>query len=108
LVQEIVFLLDLDVITQKERNRELKKDEKINEYFKSLFLHPQASDPKGHMAENKNIKIIFVHDKFLTALLWKLPAHRAGLPGNEVSFLIVPLDPASRAGLTGHLPVKME
>jgi len=35
----------------------------------------------------------------------KLPAHRAGLPGNEISFLIVPLDPAYKAGLAGHLPV---
>ncbi len=35
----------------------------------------------------------------------KLPAHRAGLPGNEISFLIVPLDPAYKAGLAGHLQV---
>ena len=35
----------------------------------------------------------------------KLLAHRAALPGNEVSFLIVPLDPAYKAGLAGHLPV---
>jgi len=35
----------------------------------------------------------------------KLPAHRAGLPGNETSFIFVPLDPAYKAGLTGHLPV---
>jgi hypothetical protein len=34
----------------------------------------------------------------------KLPAHRAGLPGNEISFLFVPLDPAYKAGLAGHLP----
>jgi hypothetical protein len=36
----------------------------------------------------------------------KLPAHRAGLPGKVISFCIVPLDPACKAGLTGHLPVK--
>jgi hypothetical protein len=36
----------------------------------------------------------------------KLSAHRAGLPGNEISFLFVPLDPAYKAGLAGHLPVK--
>jgi hypothetical protein len=36
----------------------------------------------------------------------KLPAHRAGLPGNEISFLFVPLDPAYKAGPAGHLPVK--
>jgi hypothetical protein len=35
----------------------------------------------------------------------KLPVHRAGLPGNEISFFIVPLDPAYKAGLAGHLPV---
>jgi hypothetical protein len=38
--------------------------------------------------------------------LVKLHAHRAGLPGNEISFLFVPLDPAYKAGLAGHLPVK--
>jgi len=32
----------------------------------------------------------------------KLPAHRAGLPGNEISFLFVPLDPAYKAGLAGR------
>ena len=37
----------------------------------------------------------------------KLPAHRAGLPGDEISFLFVPLDPAYKAGLAGHLPVKI-
>ena len=38
----------------------------------------------------------------------KLLAHRAGLPGNEISLLIVLLAPAHRAGLAGHLPVKEE
>ena len=33
----------------------------------------------------------------------KLPALRARLPGNELSFLIVPLDPAYKAGLAGHI-----
>jgi hypothetical protein len=36
----------------------------------------------------------------------KLHAHRAGLPGNEISFLFVPLDPAYKAGLAGHLPAR--
>jgi len=36
----------------------------------------------------------------------KLPAHRAGLPGKEIFVLIVPLDPAYKAGLAGHLPAK--
>jgi hypothetical protein len=34
----------------------------------------------------------------------KLPAHRERLPGKEISFFIVPLDPAYKAGLAGHLP----
>jgi len=38
----------------------------------------------------------------------KLPAHRSGLPGKEMSFLIVPLGPAYKAGLAGHLPVKVQ
>jgi hypothetical protein len=33
----------------------------------------------------------------------KLVAHRARLPGNEISFLIVPLDPAYKAELAGAL-----
>ncbi len=36
----------------------------------------------------------------------KLLAHRAGLPGIELLFYIVPLDPAYKVGLAGHLPVK--
>ncbi len=47
----------------------------------------------------------------------KLSDQRAGLPGhavasrmraNEISFLIVPLDPAYKAGFMGHLPVGMK
>jgi hypothetical protein len=41
-----------------------------------------------------------------TSVIVKLSAHRAGLPGKEISFLIVPLDPAYKAGLAGHLPAK--
>jgi hypothetical protein len=39
--------------------------------------------------------------------LLKLLGQRAALPGKELSFLLCPLTPPSRAGLTGHLPVKM-
>jgi membrane-associated protease RseP (regulator of RpoE activity) len=38
------------------------------------------------MAEDENIKIIFIHDEFLMAPLWKPRATERGLPGNEVSF----------------------
>jgi hypothetical protein len=37
----------------------------------------------------------------------KLPAQSAGLPGNDLLFDMVPLDPAYRAGLAGHAPVKI-
>ena len=33
----------------------------------------------------------------------KLPGHRPGLPVSVVSFHIVPLDPAYRLGLAGHV-----
>ncbi len=45
---------------------------------------------------------------FLPKPFVKLPAHRAGLPGNVISFYIVPLYPAYKAGLAGHLPVKLK
>jgi len=32
----------------------------------------------------------------------KLPAHRAALPGNESSFVIVPLKPVYKTEPTGH------
>ena len=31
----------------------------------------------------------------------------AGLPGKVISFYIVPLDPAYRAGLAGHVPINL-
>jgi len=36
----------------------------------------------------------------------KPPGKRPGLPGNVISFYIVPLDPAHSAGLVEHVPVK--
>jgi hypothetical protein len=38
----------------------------------------------------------------------KLPGHRPGHPGKVLSFYIVPLDPANKAGLAGHVPVKIQ
>ena len=35
----------------------------------------------------------------------KLPGHRQGLPGKVISFYILPLDPAYKAELAGHVPV---
>ena len=36
-----------------------------------------------------------------TIRIVKLPAHRAGLPGKEVSFILCPLTPPTRRGLRG-------
>jgi len=41
-------------------------------------------------------------------LILKLRGHMPGLPGNVISFYIVPLDPAHSAGLAGHVPVKRD
>ena len=35
----------------------------------------------------------------------KFPGHRPGLPGNVISFQIVPLHPAHSTELAGHIPV---
>jgi len=37
----------------------------------------------------------------------KLLGQRPGLPGNVVSFYIVPLDPARSVGLAGHVPASI-
>jgi len=37
----------------------------------------------------------------------KLPAHSVGLPGNDLLFNSVPLDPAHWAGLAGHAAVTL-
>jgi hypothetical protein len=38
----------------------------------------------------------------------KLPGRRPGLPGKVISFHIVPLHPAYKAGLAEHVPVKIQ
>lgn len=55
LVQEKGLLPDLDVITEEERDRELKKDQKVSSNAKTFFLYPQPSDPEGGMAENEDV-----------------------------------------------------
>jgi len=37
---------------------------------------------------------------------WKLAAHGAALPGKVISPYVVPLDPAYKAGVAGHVPAK--
>jgi hypothetical protein len=59
----------------------------------SISNLPVSTSPRKCL--NHNMKIAKV----------KLPAHRAWLPRNEISFFIVPLDPTYKAGLAGHLPV---
>jgi hypothetical protein len=72
LIQEKVSLLDLDVIAQEERYGQLKEGEKVNKNFKSIFLYSQTPDPEGRLAEDENIKIIFIHEGILTGLLFKI------------------------------------
>jgi len=38
----------------------------------------------------------------------KLSGHWPELPGKVISFHIVPLDPAYKAGLAGHVPAKIQ
>jgi hypothetical protein len=49
---------------------------------------------------------VAVHRGFLNQLV-KLSGHRPGLPGKVISFHIVPLYPACKAGLAGHVPAKI-
>jgi hypothetical protein len=71
LIHEKTFLLDLDVIAQAERYGQLKEGEKVNKNFKSLFFYSQISDPEDRMAEDENIKTIFIHAALLMTLLFK-------------------------------------
>jgi hypothetical protein len=71
LIHEKAFLLDLDVIAQAERYSELKEGEKVNKNFKSFFFYSQISDPEGRMADDENIKIIFIHAALLVTLPFK-------------------------------------
>jgi hypothetical protein len=41
----------------------------------------------------------------MLAVIVKLPGHRPGLLGKVISFHFVPLDPAYKAGVAGHIPV---
>jgi len=68
LVHEEVFLLDLNVIAQKECDSELKEDEEVDSDFKTFSFYPQASNPEGGVAEDENIQVIFVHHEFLGTL----------------------------------------
>jgi hypothetical protein len=60
--------------------------------FEKIFSH--------HSANHAN----FLDPKFFV----KLPAQGTGLPGNELSSHIVPLDPAYKAGAAGHLPANQD
>jgi hypothetical protein len=79
-------------------------------HFGSIEAKGQGSPPQKYLILNeiKELQKYLPQNPGNSRFLWlahvKLPAHRAGLPGNEISFLIVPLDPAYKAGLAGHLP----
>jgi hypothetical protein len=72
----------------------------------SKLVHSELSHASPGSMSNLKYKMVISNVK--------LPAHWAGLPGhavasrmraNEISFFIVPIDPAYKAGLAGHLPV---
>lgn len=99
LIQEKCFLPDLDVVAEKESNRELKKEEEISSHSKTLFFYPQTSDPEWGVAEDKNIDIIFIHEKALVPFVeapWPCPPYTIAVQG------------LSRSGLEGCLSVKIE
>lgn len=61
LIHEKGFFSDLDVITEEERDREDKKGEKIDANLKAFLFDPQASNPEGGVAQNKDIVIFPFH-----------------------------------------------
>jgi hypothetical protein len=63
---------------------------------------PEEKSPE----KTRALVIINLASQGDTSKIVKLPVHRTGLPGKELSFHIVPLDPAYKAGLAGHVPVK--
>jgi len=83
-----------------------------------LFFPPQVSKTQCQKVTTPVYLGLFwlawSFPKCLKSLIAKLPAHKVELIGhavasrmraNEISFFIVPLDSAYKAGLTGHLPV---
>jgi hypothetical protein len=49
----------------------LKEGKKVNKNFKSFFFYSQVSDPEDRVAEDENIKIIFIHAALLMTLPFK-------------------------------------
>ena len=97
LIQEEGFLSDLDVVTEEECKRELKKEEEISSPPKTFFFYPQTSHAEGGMAEDENINGIFIHKE--------IP-----VPFFEVSplYCTVSGQGPPQAGLEWPLPVKIE
>jgi hypothetical protein len=84
LIQEKGFLPDLDVVAEEEGNRELKKEEEISSHSKTLFSYPQTSNPECGVAEDKNIDIIFIHEKALVPFFeapWPCPPYTLPVQG---------------------------
>jgi 23S rRNA (uracil1939-C5)-methyltransferase len=68
---------------------------------KALLSFSQLNEIEINVSPEEGRGVLLLH-------LVKLPAHRAGLPGNDSLFHIVPLDPAYPAiGGTGHVPAKL-
>jgi hypothetical protein len=92
-------------------------------FISSLLLLKWASGAKNsplsdsHGASSSLPLLVYERTIFFTLYLTpvcflgkkvKLHAHRAGLPGDKISFFIMPLDPAYKAVLAGHLPAKKD
>jgi hypothetical protein len=76
------------------------------DFYQTWFERHRENEPfdfdkifMSHSANHAN----FLDPKFFV----KLPVHKTGLPGNELSSHIVPPDPAYKAGLEGHLPANL-
>jgi hypothetical protein len=72
LTEEEAFFLDLNVIAKKERDSELKENEKVEKDSKSLSSYPHGPGLEGRMAEDQDIEIIFIPHSFPMALLFKM------------------------------------
>ncbi len=66
-----------------------------------LFNYGLLSNSVRYRTMSRNTQHLFY---FYGDDVMKLPAHRAALPGKEVSFILCPLTPAYKAGLAGHVP----
>jgi hypothetical protein len=107
--KEILELIELEEYRKRKPKEWDKPDLIEKDFYLKCFERYGGKDPFdfnkiliSHSANHAN----FIDPQFFVNV--KPSGHRPGLPGKEISFHIVPLDPAYKAGLTGHDPVKGE